>query len=498
MSCLILHVHGFGGEDYSEKFIALVRNFVKTIHLDNKIFATTHTWDSEKLSAKIIGKNWIKAQEKAVKEVPNFIDSILDYSKNYDNIYISAFSLGTKVVSLAFKEMEELPPNLKGVFFLGSALDKDFRFNKVLPFKIINYYSDSNDKVLKNIYKAMEAKSAGGEVGFLDSKNFINLYTNCSHAVVYRNYKKYIPQIIVSFVAYWNNIQIQKKDVKRSDRKKVKIKINEKKLNMILIINNIAIYQTLPIFRKEKYFIADLEKDAIYAFSAIDSLNNLVSLLEEIDFKYEQILNDKESQRIYKQNHSTNKKQQANEDNHISFSEKVYKFNDVDEILFKAKQLMSKSEEKQLNIKNIALDMQCSWPSFKLFFKKNNYESKVHYRGLIINPDIFTGKEPKLTDSWEDNINSSILDYNRFLTSADYSSTNHSITIRKNNSLPIIHGILINDKHLFWSLLDLKNKYLEGGNSYYMYNTIDNDFGKYYISTFNKWFEQWWDNSEKI
>lgn len=294
VDCLIIHVHGFGGEDYSEKFISLVRNFTKTIHLENKIFATTHTWDSEILSPKIIGKNWTRAQEKAEKEVPIFIEKLLVCSKNYDNIYISAFSLGSKVVSMAIKKMDILPPSLKGIFFLGSALEKDFRFDKVLPFKIINYYSDNNDKVLKNIYKAMEAKSAGGEVGFLDSKNFLNLYTNCSHAIFYRNYKKYVPQIIVSFIAVWNNLQIQNKQIlsNQSNKKKIKIKINEKKLNLILIINNIAIYQTLPKLQKEKYFVANLEKDANYAYSFLRKSSDLIALLKAYDITYDTILNN--------------------------------------------------------------------------------------------------------------------------------------------------------------------------------------------------------------
>lgn len=293
MSCLIIHVHGFGGEDYNEKFISLVRNFTKSIHLENEIFATTHTWDSEILSKGIIGKNWARAQEKAENEVSNFIKKLFDYSKNYDNIYISAFSLGTKVVSMAIKEIEILPENLKGIFFLGSALDKDFRFEKILPFKIINYYSNNNDSVLKNIYKAMEAKSAGGEVGFLDSKNFLNLYTNCSHAIFYRNYKKYIPQIIVSFIAVWNNIQTGTKQslLDQSNGKKIKIKINEKKMNKILAINNIAIYQTLPIFQKEKYFVADLIKDKNYAYSFPKSSSDLIALLKEYNITYNTILN---------------------------------------------------------------------------------------------------------------------------------------------------------------------------------------------------------------
>ena len=94
------------------------------------------------------------------------------------------FSVGSRVVLRALEESGGNLKQLKGVYFLGSAMTKDTTLARdVLPskMKIINYHSPLKDSVHRLAFAFMNMEDAGGRVGFDDAKVFDNYRVSCSH-----------------------------------------------------------------------------------------------------------------------------------------------------------------------------------------------------------------------------------------------------------------------------------------------------------------------------
>ena len=73
-----------------------------------------------------------------------------------------------------------------------------------------------------------------------------------------------------------------------------------------------------------------------------------------------------------------------------------------------------------------------------------------------------------------------------------------SLKIKINNQLPVMHGFLINDRHLIWSFLGYEDKHLTGGDKFYHYDTSDNELGQYHIDIFKGWFDLCWQEATEI
>ena len=166
----------------------------------------------------------------------------------------------------------------------------------------------------------------------------------------------------------------------------------------------------------------------------------------------------------------------------------------------KLKEIIKKEFEAEgkVNCLNIALDMEVTWPFFSDFFEFDKDLKNSTYKGLIISPTL---KTKRLSPSWRTNINHQIEKYVNFLikNSDMLNQRDISIKVRKNLTLPVIHGILVNDKHLIWSFIDLDdNGHIQGGNKSYLYNTSSNQIGAYYIKVFKDLFNIFWEEGKEI
>jgi len=95
-----------------------------------------------------------------------------------------------------------------------------------------------------------------------------------------------------------------------------------------------------------------------------------------------------------------------------------------------------------------------------------------------------------LNNGWNDLSNDYIKIINNFLDiEKEYlNMRNIEISIHKYCHLPMFHGILINDEHLFLSYTSWSKKdILEGASNNYVHYTSDSSVGKYYIKTFLNW-----------
>jgi len=181
----IIHIHGFGGKDNKPPFAADLAKFFKNNHMENKLVVTTHAWDSMEFSISKMVHNWQTAKNNAQKEVSMLAEKISDLEKRQEPYYLTGFSLGTAVIAHTLNHYKGSLNFLKGIYFMGAALERDFVITQNLPCKIINYYSDGWDFVLKNCFTNSEDKITGGENGFTDLQKFTNLSVNCSHTMLH-------------------------------------------------------------------------------------------------------------------------------------------------------------------------------------------------------------------------------------------------------------------------------------------------------------------------
>lgn len=178
-----IYVHGFGEWRFPPAFEKKSKEYVN----ENKfpVNVSTYRWDSKKLNPFIVLKQWGEAKANADKEAKAFAEKVLKKNEESGTKYaIIAYSLGTRVVIKSFEHYNKPLKNIVGVYFLGAALDNDFKVKKgVLPkgMKIANYYSSVLDGALTISYSIAEGKDPGGETGFEDESMFTNYRTVCTH-----------------------------------------------------------------------------------------------------------------------------------------------------------------------------------------------------------------------------------------------------------------------------------------------------------------------------
>jgi hypothetical protein len=162
------------------------------------------------------------------------------------------------------------------------------------------------------------------------------------------------------------------------------------------------------------------------------------------------------------------------------------------------------SGHSDIEIKNIALDLGVTWPrlqSFILEYLNNNKITSMAYQGLIMNPEISQRVNIKIPEDFLNTINMSEENYKQFIQIQEeyLSQNNFSIVLKRNNFLPLVHGVLINQRHLIWSFLEIDEKgEINGGNKIYNYSTPDDPVGQYHIDTFTNWFDHFWKCGNEI
>ncbi|HDR05051.1 MAG TPA: alpha/beta hydrolase, partial [Candidatus Marinimicrobia bacterium] len=200
----IIFVHGFGGEDKTGKTQKMIQEQLQDLDLDNCITAVTYAWDSIHYSLFNIKNDWGRAKENAEKEIEPFLKFLKkETGDGQQQVYIIAFSLGTRIVAHAINKLNPFPKNLKGIFFWGSALTESFRLNQSVPIKILNYYSKNSDFILNELYRFIESNHPGGWYGFYEIAGFVNHHTAASHAIPRVNYKSRLIRPTIQIIAFW-------------------------------------------------------------------------------------------------------------------------------------------------------------------------------------------------------------------------------------------------------------------------------------------------------
>jgi len=177
-------------------------------------------------------------------------------------------------------------------------------------------------------------------------------------------------------------------------------------------------------------------------------------------------------------------------------------FRDVFDLAGPLRELVSQEYERlgHVKINNISLDMGISWDMLQSQIS-NPRLSQLEFRGLLIDPEAVADTVVAIPEEWRRTVELSIGKINRFrqTNEAALREKKISVQVRKNPMLPLIHGICINDSHLFWAFCRIDaTGCLTGGYDPYMYCTADNDMGRYYLDVFNSWFNCWWNNGRNI
>ena len=180
-----VYLHGYGGLKENPKFCGNMREFLDGAGSKAKV--VNYEWDSVDLDLLKAGEGWLRAQENADKEAPRFKREVLDELERSGKPYVLVgFSVGSRVVLRALESTKDPLKGLKGVYFLGSAMNKETTLQQraALPqgMKITNYHSPNRDMVHQLAFNFMSATPAGGQVGFDDDEVFENYTVACAHA----------------------------------------------------------------------------------------------------------------------------------------------------------------------------------------------------------------------------------------------------------------------------------------------------------------------------
>lgn len=179
---VFIYVHGFNENRNPVPFEAALRDFLKPLPL--KAAALTYRWQTMKIDLTQVVHQWTEAKAKAEQAGPVFLNDLKSLEEARVPYVIVGYSLGCRVVAGALQKAAAPLRGVRGVYFLGAALPHDFALDaKGLPpgMKIVSYYSSGFDDVLKIPFFNAEGTEAGGEVGFDDTRHFVNRHTVCTH-----------------------------------------------------------------------------------------------------------------------------------------------------------------------------------------------------------------------------------------------------------------------------------------------------------------------------
>jgi len=181
---VFVYVHGLGGKNKETPFVHNLKEFIKENQFAN-FKAVHYSWDSPIVRWRVAASDFLDGKKKAEHEATQFaLDILGKYERHQTPYYLIAHSLGTYIIAKSFEYQKTPLRMLRGIFFLGAALPRDYQINTTaLPpkLKIISYYSKLYDQILPFFYNIAGIKS-GGQVGFDDLKCFQNFRTTCTHS----------------------------------------------------------------------------------------------------------------------------------------------------------------------------------------------------------------------------------------------------------------------------------------------------------------------------
>jgi len=156
-----------------------------------------YSWNSPIVNWQVAPAKFIEGKKQAEKEAEQFVKQVFrEYEQKQIPYYLIGHSFGTYLI---LKSLENYAKpwrltKLRGIFFLGATLPKNYTMKKnVLPsgLKIQNYYSEHLDGAVSLVY-SMEGITAGGKDGFDDTQHFKNFKTTFTHShkgvLIHRDY----------------------------------------------------------------------------------------------------------------------------------------------------------------------------------------------------------------------------------------------------------------------------------------------------------------------
>lgn len=183
-------------------------------------------------------------------------------------------------------------------------------------------------------------------------------------------------------------------------------------------------------------------------------------------------------------------------------------FSEDDELLPNVSTVLTKLEEilaleaksGTIEIHNFGLDLETVVPWFVNKIGTNMQLNDVHlvYKALVIDPnselikDMIDGKSDlnKLT------VNSRLEEIKKL---DFFKLSKVDVEIRSYKLPPVIHGFLLNNKHLFLSFTEIDSGKLKGGSFPYVYMEFNHSsrLNKHYFNMFKTWFEHIWNSSKQ-
>ncbi len=155
-----------------------------------------------------------------------------------------------------------------------------------------------------------------------------------------------------------------------------------------------------------------------------------------------------------------------------------------------------------VEILNYGLDMETvvQWIDYQLVNKPNI--DSIIYKGLIV--DIESTALRKLIDG-DSNIKThyakhAILKMKELISKPECNKKDIDLKLRSYSAPPVMHGFMINKKHLFLGFTEIKNHKLYGGGFPYQYYKFQksSDSNVHCFQVFNSWFDYTWKNAKEV
>ena len=170
--------------------------------------------------------------------------------------------------------------------------------------------------------------------------------------------------------------------------------------------------------------------------------------------------------------------------------------------------LKEASSAETLDVKNIALDMEMTWPFIKNDLLSNEEISNVRWRSLMIDFEKSQIKslvskigENDITAADTDiaaNQQKDIWKWGKVISNAGRKERNFVFECKTYTELPILHGFLIGQDTLVLNMCNLKSGGLHSAENYIIFkNQPRNVIATDYITVFDTWFEYMWENSPR-
>jgi hypothetical protein len=144
---------------------------------------------------------------------------------------------------------------------------------------------------------------------------------------------------------------------------------------------------------------------------------------------------------------------------------------------------------KDTNIVVMGLTLYHMWEYIKNFINKPSSDTMNIFLCMV---DSSSPIIKDLKNNWDeisDGFYNTIQNYIK-LHEEDLKRRSINIQVSRYKHVPIIHGILINDEHLFFSFTSwTKKDLLEGASNFYSYYDLKTQIGEFHIKIFKNWID---------